>query len=280
MNKITTIFFLCPFFIFAQPKSAQVAAYLGERVIDQLKTDAEIDFYFTTRTITAQGRTGQTIVEVLRGVQYFREADDAGPLKAIAVGGVKMENAAPPKTNVKSTGSGGAVPIPAQHEETFTTRMEALPDSAALEIRKQSFRADMRHYWKQFKPSLDYWMWVYMQFLIPILVICGVLWGIAKLSAKDGIKDLYGVPLIGNVITKAHLWSKGWLFIITILAGIPFAIEQGLYWWLEGDFSVFSIAMFLLCCYLTYAVYEFIIPDSAPNGRAGSNYQRQIEPGN
>ena len=156
-----------------------------------------------------------------------------------------------------------------------------IPDSTSLEQMKVTFIAERATEWKSVEPVVDYVMWRFeVSFLVIFIGIGGILWVIASVAARDSVKDIYGAPIFGNILTRAHLWSKGLLFLILTVISIMYLGEAVVRYYYTGGMPTFwTIVKWCIICYIWHRVFEMVLPDtpgSKPGQRmmGGNNYPR------
>lgn len=164
-------------------------------------------------------------------------------------------------------GQGSAVPVP---ERTTgggfwgNSMVSNLPDSATLEMRKAAFIAERAQEWRKVQPVIDYYMWRFeISFLVIFIGIGGILWVFAKVAARDSIKDVYGAPLFGDVLTRMHIWSKGALFLILSAITAVYLCDAIVRYYYTGGMPTFwTLVKWGFICWLWYKAFEFILPDT------------------
>lgn len=169
---------------------------------------------------------------------------------------------------------GGKGPLTASTSTGIT-----IPDSNSLEQMKIAFMAERAAEWRATEPVVDYVMWRFeISFLVIFIGLGGILWVIASVAARDSVKDIYGSPIFGNVLTRAHLWSKGLLFIILTIISVMYLGEAVVrYYYTGGMPTLWTIIKWAIICYLWHMVFEMILPDTPgakADHRGGNNYPR------
>lgn len=160
-----------------------------------------------------------------------------------------------------------AVPVPERATDKVfggNSILSNLPDSATFEQRKAAFMLDRRNEWIKVKPALDFYMWRFeASFLIIFLGIGGIFWIFAKVAARDSVKDIYGAPLWGDILTRVHLWCKGSLFLILMAISLAYLSEAVIrYYYTGGMPSLGTLVKWAVVCWLWYRVIEFVLPDT------------------
>ena len=160
-----------------------------------------------------------------------------------------------------------AVPVPQRVTSgTFGSNslVSNLPDSATLEERKAAYMVERAQDWRKVGPVLEYYMWRFeISFLVIFIGIGGVLWVFAKVAARDSIKDVYGAPLFGDILTRMHIWSKGVLFLILAAITAVYLGEAVVRYYYTGGMPGFwTLVKWAIICYLWYKVFEFVLPDT------------------
>lgn len=274
--------FAFPILLGAQ-KTEQVRNYLGDRAeLIRPESGQEVSFIFERREISVVGNGSRNMIETLQSVPFFSDASKDGRLLAIKVGG-KTILPKKPGSNAQATAQAAAqepvsaLPIPGEGESVFGN----LPDSTEFERMKGRYLKERAQDWKAVKPALDYYMWRFRFWLILLVGIGGILWVVAKLTARDGVRDYHGIPLVGYVLTNAHLWSKGWLFLIMAIISIPFALEGIITFFYTGTITFGVVFQWAAIALIWYKVWEFILPDTPGSkgmsaGNYPDNYQRRL----
>lgn len=163
-------------------------------------------------------------------------------------------------------GNGGAVPVPKRFGSGFMNEgiSSTMPDSVSFERMKEAYMVARAHEWQKLEPVVEFYMWRFeISWLIIFLGIGGILWIFAKVAARDSIKDVYGTPLFGDILTRMHIWSKGTLFVILAIISAVYLSEAIVRYYYTGGMPDFwTIAKWAGVCWLWYRVFEFIIPDT------------------
>ena len=263
-------------------KTAQVKHYLGDRTeLLRPESGKEVSFLFERREISITANGSSTPIELLKSVPFFSDASNDGRLLAIKIGGQLIvptqKPVAPPKAEAAvPTESIKTLPV-ATSGDVF----EALPDSNEFEAMKGRYLVERAKDWARVRPAMDYYMWRFRFWLILLVGVGAILWVLAKVTARDGVKDYHGIPLVGHILTNAHLWSKGWLFIIMAVVSIPFALEGIITFFYTGTLSFGILFQWIVVAVCWYKVWEFVLPDTPGSKGPGAggypdNYTRRL----
>lgn len=174
-------------------------------------------------------------------------------------------------------GAQSAVPVPPRAGWTGQNSVfNKLPDSASLEVRKAAFMLERAAEWKRVEPVVDYYMWRFeISFLVIFIGIGGILWVFAKVAARDSIKDIYGAPIFGDVLTRMHIWSKGCLFLILAAVTLVYLGEAVVRYYYTGEMPTFwTLVKWAVICWFWYKVFEFVLPDTP--GSKPEHQSRQL----
>lgn len=273
---------LCIPMLLPAQKTEQVRNYLGDRAeLLHPESGKEVSFLFERREISVRADGQKNPVELLQGIPFFSDAAKDGRLLAIKIGGqmvIPKQKAAAKKVEA-SVPTGEIQPLPpGESGDVFGS----LPDSSEFEQMKGRYLVERGQDWMKVKPAMDYYMWRFRFWLILLVGFGAILWVVAKVTARDGVKDYHGIPLVGYVLTNAHLWSKGWLFMIMATISIPFALEGIVTFFYTGTLTFGIVFQWAVIAIIWYKVWEFILPDS-PGSKGASgpggypdNYQRRI----
>lgn len=174
-----------------------------------------------------------------------------------------------------------AVPIPQRGDFAPTGGIiDKLPDSMALEQMKIAYMVERAQEWRKVSPVVDFYMWRFeISFLVIFLGIGGILWVFAKVAARDSIKDVYGAPVFGDILTRMHIWSKGVLFLILAAISLVYLSEAIIRYYYTGSIpTLWTLVKWAVICWLWYRVFEFVLPDTP--GSKPEHQNRHIGGGN
>ena len=269
--------------LLAAQKTDQVRNYLGDRAeLIRPESGQEVSFLWERREITVNGDGKRSAVELLKGAPFFSDSRKDGKLLAIKIGGQTILPTQKAKTAHATASTDEAGRIKTLPLTESGNVFEALPDSSEFEMLKGRYLVERSRDWAKVKPAMDYYMWRFRFWMVLLLGFGAILWVIAKVTARDGVRDYYGLPLVGYVLTNAHLWSKGWLFMIMAIVSIPFAVEGIVTFFYTGTMTLGIVFQWAVIAVLWYKVWEFILPDSPgskSNAAAGNypdTYQRRL----
>ena len=179
--------------------------------------------------------------------------------------------------------AGSARPIPERYNTGGASIFSEIPDSVTAAQMKAAFMVELARDWKTVGPTVDFYMWRFERILILLVGFGGMLWVFAMVSGRDSIKDFYGMPLFGNLLTKVHIGSKGILFIIMAIIIGAYMTEATVRYYYTGKFPTLgTLLKWAVICYASYRVFEFILPDT-PGSKPEHIQQRggpAIGPGN
>lgn len=259
---------------FAQPKSVQVAAYMGDRHM-VASQGVDVLFAFQEGTLRRTGDGAKTVQQLLPDGLAFSDNDNAGLLKEIFIGGSKIPPAARP------TAQASAEPVSAIPIEKIKPSKSFLEstDSLALRGYEASIRAGVRKLAMEVYPRWNFIFFLFKFILVPVLVGLSFL---AYFIAKSAFKEMQSSGNIDVLSRPLVFWGyKGrncvWLCaifvgIMLILDGfVSDAVNGNSFWeWLVKS----AVKMFAL-----YHITIWITPDppkakvmSSP-AHASHNYQ-------
>jgi len=280
--NVLILAFALPILAAAQ-KTEQVRTYLGDRAeLIRPESGQEVSFIFERREISVAANGKRNMIETLQSVPFFSDAAKDGRLLAIKVGGKTILPKKPGTGTAQASApqKGPVSALPVNEDAAGGDVFGSLPDSTEFERMKGRYLKERAQDWAKVKPAMDYYMWRFRFWLILLVGIGGILWVLAKVTARDGVRDYYGIPLVGYVLTNAHLWSKGWLFLIMAIISIPFALEGVVTFFYTGTITLGVVFQWAIIAVLWYKVWEFILPDtpgsSTTAGNYPDNYQRRL----
>ena len=255
---------------FAQ-KSKQVADYLGTYRYEKDVPEAgkEVSFIFKKRVLSREADGKKTYAELLPASSYYTNESDAGHLIGITVGG---ETIAPviQRNEKQKDHEGKLTTLPAVSKGSM---FDELPDSSALQMMKQEHLLNSMREWRKLEPTLDYVMWRFWRLMMLAFGIGGVLWILAKVSAKDSLKDVYSVAFIGNAITSLHIAAKTGLFVLMCLPTFVIVINDAIRAYYTETFSWLWVIKYGIIYWVWQYVMERLLPDSPGIRTSGSgNY--------
>ena len=268
---ILFLFVSLPQFVSAQSKTAQVEKYMGERATIAAPTKGKVvDYIFERREISVIAQ-GKNYLETLQDVPFFQNANDAGKLLLIKVGGAKILPKSPPlqeRLEAEVSQPESAVPIPeGTPGENFIDR---LPDSSELEVMKATHLKSKSLEWRKIEPVIDFYMWRFWGLMIIVFGVGGILWVLARVSAKDSLKDLYGNAFLGNAITQMHIFSKTFLFGIMAIPTVVILMDDCIRAYYTSVFGFWFVMKYAAIYFLWQWVFEKVLPDS-PGTRSGGD---------
>jgi len=255
------LFAMLPGFAFGQ-KTKQVEAYLGERATMAIpESGKEVSFIFERREISCISQ-GENYIETLKGVPFFQDADDAGRLLLIKVGNQKILPKSPAKRETASAvvNPESARPIP--EDTSGESFLERLPDSSELQVMKSEHLKNKALEWHSIRPVLDYYMWRFWGLMIIFFGLGGAMWVLAKVSAKDSIKDLHGNAFIGNAITQMHIFTKTFLFGIMAVPTVVILLDDCIRAYYTSVFGFWFVVKYAAVYWVWQWAFEKILPDS------------------
>lgn len=255
---------------FAQ-KSAQVKAYLGEyRYEKSVPTKgAEVSFIFEKAVLSRTADGVKNYAQILPAAPFYQDDKNEGKLIGITVGGDIITPIAPggQKQTATKAAEVSAVEIPADAQgQSFFDR---LPDSTDLQIMKAEHLKNKAAEWRAIRPVMDYYMWRFWGIMVILFGIGGAFWVLAKVSAKDSIKDLYGYAFLGNAITGMHIWSKTALFCLMAVPTLVILIDDAVRSYYTTVFGFWFVAKYAAIYWIWQYVFEKVLPNS-PGQRTDS----------
>ncbi len=242
-------------------KTEQVKTYLGDRAEMPTPTGKEVSFIFEKREISVISQ-GKDYVQTLQGIPFFQDKQDAGKLLLIKVGGEKIlpKSLAKRETASAIANPESARPIPEDTQgESF---LERLPDSSELQVMKSEHLKNKALEWHSIRPVLDYYMWRFWGLMVILFGVGGAMWVLAKVSAKDSIKDLHGNAFIGNAITQMHIMTKTFLFCIMAVPTVVIILDDCIRAYYTSVFGFWFVVKYAAVYWVWQWAFEKILPDS------------------
>lgn len=259
---------------FAQPKTARLKAYLAERATLIVPPQgAEFKASFQLAPIVRTGDGKKTLLELLQSGAAFTDADNAGPLLAVYVGGKLLapdtQKAAQPAR--ASVGQGSAVPVGSEKGYDFL----ASTDSASIRGWEQAVISGTKKLGKEVAPRWGFVYFLFNYLLLPILAGVSLL---AYFVAKSAFKEMGNS---GNMVFLSRpllYWgyrARNVVWGCAVLVGLMLLVDglvnditagNSLWEWLM--FSAFK--MFLL-----YHLVIWVTPDPPKQPASQNNYPNQ-----
>jgi len=245
---------------FAQ-KTKQVEAYLGDRAEMPTPSGKEVSFIFEGREISVRSQ-GENYIETLKSVPFFRDQSDAGRLLLIKVGNQKILPKSPTKQKRETSEAAVSDAVPVPESVPGESFLERLPDSSELQVMKMEHLKNKALEWHSIRPVLDYYMWRFWGLMIILFGIGGAMWVLAKVSAKDSIKDLHGNAFIGNAITQMHIMTKTFLFCLMAVPTLVIILDDSIRAYYTSVFGFWFVVKYAAVYWVWQWAFEKILPDS------------------
>ena len=284
LQQMAVVFALLLFAIpiFAQ-KSRQVSEYLGETRYkkEAPKNGEEVSFVFSKSVLTRIADGKKTYEKLLPSGPFFTDKADAGTLIGITVGPDDIAPVARITKETVVTKKEAAVSALPVSDEVGGSFLDNLPDSLALEGMKAQHLRDKALEWRKIHPVLDYYMWRFWGLMVILFGIGGAFWVIAKVSAKDSIKDLHSYAFLGNAITGMHIWSKTVLFCLMAVPTLVIIIDDAIRAYYTTVFGFWFVVKYAVAYYVWQFVFEKVLPDSPEvrTNRGIGNYPNRSQLG-
>lgn len=273
---IATLIFCSP--AYAQ-KSKQVREYLGDIRFEQSVPDkgADVSFVFEKSVLSRTGNGQASFAKLLPSSGYYTEQQDQGKLIAVTVDGKVIAPVSPSEQKRVERKEASSEALPIQADVEGSPWYERLPDSNALETMKTTHLREKRMEWRRVGPVVAYYEWRFWGIMGFLLVLSVLFWIIAKVSATDSVKSLYGYAFIGNAITGVHVFTKTFLFIVLCVPTVFILVSDAIRVYYLDEFSLFLLIKYVIIAAVWYIVFEKILPDSPQIGRGMpvSNYPNQ-----
>ncbi len=258
---------------FAQ-KTARLKAYLAERdtlIVPPQGVEFKASFQLAPIVRTGDGK--KNLRELLQSGAAFTDADNAGPLLAVYVGGnllaPEAQRATPPAR--ASVGQGSALPVGSEHGYDFL----ASTDSASIRGWEQAVISGTKKLGKEVAPRWGFVYFLFNYLLLPILAGVSLL---AYFVAKSAFKEMGNS---GNMVFMSRpllywgyrarnvVWGCAVLVGLMLLVdGLVKDITAGNSLW---EWVIFSaVKMFGL-----YHLVVWVTPDPPKQTASQNNYPNQ-----
>jgi len=89
-----------------------------------------------------------------------------------------------------------------------------------------------------------------------------MLWVLAKVSAKDSLKDIYGNAFLGNAITQMHIFTKTFLFGIMAIPTVVILLDDCIRAYYTSVFGFWFVVKYIAVYFVWQWVFEKVLPDS------------------
>lgn len=173
-----------------------------------------------------------------------------------------------------------ARPIP---ENGGKSIFQSLPDSAKLEAYKMEMLTGKMKAGKEIAPRLDFAMWVFHNFAVPILFFVGLLaLFVAKASFKEALHDQSGRVIFGHGIAWYGHQARAVVFVVAILIAlaeishsmvVAFFTSESL-WWAAIQCVALSILWYFFVTWITPNPKVNDGAEQTLKNGAGNNYPR------
>jgi len=205
---------------FAQPKTARLKAYLAERatlIVPAQGTEFKASFQLAP--IVRKGDGQKNLLELLQSGAAFTDADNAGPLLAVYVGGnllaPEAQKATPPAR--ASIGAGSAVPVAGEMLDSASTQRRADAIAIAAEREGRKFLGVARIYWNMVIRILDIGFFAFIG-------IAGLLRFITNVMNNESRLSIHGGTLYGGHFARIGAFTRFWLAMFVVAGLVTLAI--------------------------------------------------------
>ncbi len=246
----------------AQPKSVQVATYMGDRhpVASQ---GVDVLFSFQKAVLRRTGDGAKTVQQLLQDGLAFSDDDNAGLLKEIFIGGTKIPPAARPTANA-NLGAESARPLP-----TGKSVWDEIPDSAKLEGYKNSIESGIRAAGRQIAPRWGFVLFVFWKVVLPILIfICLIAYFIAKTAFKE-MGNRGNVPFFSKPVSYWGYQARNAVWLCSVLVGVVLLADGLICDFFAGNSLWGWLLKSVLKMFALYKIVTWITPN--PPANAGFN---------
>ena len=258
---------------FAQPKTVRLKNYLAERatlIVPEQGTQFKASFQLAPITRTGDGK--KNLLDLLQSGAAFTDADNAGPLLAVYVGGKLLApeaaGAAEPAARA-SVGRGSAVPV----EPSTKSLWDEMPDTLTLEKYKRDLAAGVKSIGNEIIPQWDFLFFVFWLIVFPILFAVSLIaWFVAKSAFKE-MKSSANVPLFSKPVSYWGYQARNVIFGCAALFGVVLLMDC----LIRGFFSLNLwrwVILALIEAVVLYKLVTFIVPNpkSSASGKAGGGW--------
>jgi len=239
---------LSAFTLNAQPKSVQVAQYVGPENFQKIKITGAVVFRFQKLPIERTAKA-QTLAQILSDARTYSDEDNAGKLQEITLNGwpiprnmqraeVHAEVKEMPDTRTATRAEIAKFMRPAQRDTiaqaiptaTGFERMDSLTMAAKLEEGKRQFEGMKHEAGKVFQPVWKFLMYIFTSLLFLLIPAFFVLRYVSRTSAQEMMMTMWGRTITGRWMKSAHENSAAGLMLICWAVTIVFLLDS--YVWL------------------------------------------------
>lgn len=259
-SVLILLFASLPLFGSAQTKTEQISAYLGDRAEMETPAGKMVDYIFTKREISVLS-TGKSYIETIKDAAFFRNANDAGRLLLIKVGGEKIM----PKSPVKQVAA-TATPEPDQiptvgggpASEGF---YESLPDSISADAMINQDNLERQQNWVRVKPSVKLWMHRFHRLLGTLFIFACFLWAICAIGASEALNDMGAVKIVSEFLVSVYVVSKSALMMLWMFVFAVYTLEAMITHHYTGELSAWFFFKFSCFAAFTAFLFKWVFPD-------------------
>lgn len=259
---------------FAQPKTVRLKTYLAERdtlIVPAQGTEFKASFQLAPIVRTGDGQ--KNLLELLQSGAAFTDADNAGPLLAVYVGGTMLAPDAPKAVQPAraSVGAGSAVPVADEKGYDFL----ASTDSASIRGWEQAVISGTKKLGKEVAPRWGFLYFLFTYLFLPLLAAVSLL---AYFVAKSAFKEMANS---GNMVFMSRpllYWgyrARNVVWGCAVLVGIMLLID-GLVKDITAGNSLWEwliISAFKMFC--LYHLVVWVTPDPPKQTAPQNNYPNQ-----
>ena len=273
--------FLSAFTLNAQPKSAQVAQYVGPENFQKIKITGAVVFRFQKLPIERMAKA-QTLAQILSDARTYSDEDNAGKLQEITLNGfpiprnmqraeIHAEVKEMPDTRTATRAEIAKFLRPAQRDtagqpiptatgfESLTA--DSLTIAGNMNAARQKVDRWKRAGWAAALPVWEFFMYVFGLGFGILLCVGGICWYVADSATDETYIGYRGQTYTGKLARSAHESAAGWLLLITWTCFIVLLINVFLWLVYAGLDMWLVVVIWFIVLAISSKITKKIVPN-------------------
>lgn len=268
---------LSAFTLQAQPKSAQVAQYVGPENFQKIKITGAVVFRFQKLPIERTARA-QTLAQILSDARTYSDEDNAGKLQEITLNGttiprVKMAVEMPDlKTSTRAEIEKFMRSSTRYANAADTTKIPTMPSFESLAADSLTIAGNMnaatqkverwkRAGWAAALPVWKFFMYLFGSVFGILLCLGGLCWYVADSATDETYIGYRGQTYTGKLARSAHESAAGWLLLITWTCFIVLLINVFLWLVYAGLDMWLVVVIWFIVLAISSKITKKIVPN-------------------
>jgi len=272
---------LSVFTLNAQPKSAQVAQYVGPENFQKTRVKGKIELQFEKLSIERTAN-GQTFAQILPNARTYSDEDNAGKLRVILLNGwpiprnmqraeIHAEVKEMPDTRTATRAEIAKFMRPAQRDSAGqpiptmpsfeSLAADSLTIAGSMNAARQKVDRWKRAGWAAALPVWEFFMYLFGSVLGILLCVGGICWYVADSATDETYIGYRGQTYTGKLARSAHESAAGWLLLITWTCFIVLLINVFLWLVYAGLDMWLVVVIWFIVLAISSKITKKIVPN-------------------